>query len=114
YNLFNRSKTITIQRQLLDFIVTASFIDTFHHINLELRLDQFGQITNAIGDFINAPHKNCHENTEHLPKIIGLNLPALSKREIAALVGGPDGCTHLLELIGDAASALAVIPPFVQ
>lgn len=114
YNLFNRSKTITIQRQLLDFIITASFIDSFHHVHLEIRLDQFGQVQTASGNFINAPHKNCHENTEHLSKIIGLNLPALSKREIAALVGGPDGCTHLLELIGDAASALAVIPPFVQ
>jgi len=110
YNLFNRDKAITIQRRQPGLNITCSFIDSFHHILLEMDLDQNGQIINAHGNFINTPHDNCHENTMHLQNLIGHRLSAMSKREIAAVVGGPDGCTHLLEMVGDAAKAVAVLP----
>lgn len=111
YNLFNRDKTITIQRQQTNLVIICSFIDTFHHLHLEMQIDQDGQIQVACGNYLNAPHNNCHENAEHLQKLIGHNLPAMSKKEIANIVGGPDGCTHLLELIGDACKAIAALPP---
>lgn len=108
YSLFNRSKTISIQRQQLDFIITASLIDTYHNLHLEMRLDENGLVQIASGDFIAAPDKICYENTDHLPQFIGQNLPAMSKKDIAALVGGAEGCTHLLDMIYDAARAMAM------
>lgn len=111
YNLFNRDKIITIQRRQLGLNITCSFIDSFHHILLEICLGQNGQITSTHGNFINTPHDNCHENTMHLQNLTGHKLSAMSKREIAAIVGGPDGCTHLLEMVGDAVKAVAALPP---
>ncbi|HWQ74970.1 MAG TPA: DUF2889 domain-containing protein [Syntrophomonas sp.] len=107
YNLFNRNKSITIQALQDQLIVTCSFIDSFHHLHLEIRLDPGGKIAGVRGNFLDAPGDICYENTEHLHKLVGCHLPSLGKKEIAAMVAGPDGCTHLLEMISDAVQATA-------
>lgn len=106
YNLFNRSKTVTIQQQHSDFIVTASFIDSFHHLSILMELNQAGVIRKASGDYISAPDKICSDNTEHLPSFIGTRLADMSKKEIAVLAGGAEGCNHLVDLIYEVVKAM--------
>lgn len=107
YNLFNRSKTVNVQQlQQSAFIVTASFIDSFHHLGILMELNEEGIVQKASGDYISAPDKICYVNTEHLPSFIGTKLTDMSKKEIAALAGGAEGCNHLVDLIYEAAKAM--------
>lgn len=108
YNLFNRSKTVTVQQQQSDFILTASFIDSFHHLGISMKLNGKGIVQKASVDYISAPDKICYANTEHLPKFIGTKLAGMTKKEIAVLTGGAEGCTHLVDLIYEIKKALAV------
>jgi len=106
HNLFNRSKTVTIQQEQSDFIITSTFLDSFHHLSIAMELNEEGVVQKANGDYLSAPDKICHANTEHLPRFIGQKLAAMTKKEIAALAGGAEGCNHLVDLIYEAAQAM--------
>ncbi len=99
FNLFNRSKTVTIEQQQVNRTVTASFMDSFHHLGIQLEINQNGLVLSAHGNFINAPDPICYKNQEHLGKFIGMNLGQMSKKEIAVLAGGAEGCNHMVDLI---------------
>lgn len=106
YNLFNRSKTVTIQEQQLNRLITAVFMDSFHHLGIQMEIDQNGLVQRVQGNFFNAPDPICYKNKEHLEKLAGLNLGKMNKKEIAALAGGAEGCNHLVDLIYEIKKAL--------
>jgi hypothetical protein len=99
YNLFNRCKTVIIQQQQLNRTITSSFMDSFHHLGVGMEIDQNGMVLSAHGNFINAPDPICYKNNEHLDAFVGKQLGQMSKKEIAALAGGAEGCNHLVDLI---------------
>lgn len=99
YNLFNRSKTVDLQQQQSDLQITACFMDSFHHLSILIVVNKDGVIQKAQADFITAPDKICFQNSEHLAKFIGIKLSTLTKKDIAVLAGGAEGCNHLVDLI---------------
>lgn len=99
YNLFNRSKTVTIQEKQTLREINASFMDSFHHLGVQMEIDQGGHVKQANGNFVTAPDPICYRNNEHIEKLIGKNLAQMSKKEIAVLAGGAEGCNHLVDLI---------------
>lgn len=109
YNLFNRSKTVTIEQQQSNRTITASFMDSFHHLGIQLEIDDSGMVLSAHGNFINAPDPICYKNHEHLEKFTGMNLGRMSKKEIAALAGGVEGCNHLVDLLYEIKKSLSSI-----
>jgi len=106
YNLFNRCKTVSITQQAVNRLVSASFMDSFHHLGVSLEIDPQGVVLSAQGNFINAPDPICFQNDAHLFKLPGLNLREMNKKEIAALTGGPEGCNHLVDLLYEIKKAL--------
>lgn len=99
YNLFNRSKTVNLQQLPAGLQISAVFMDSFHHLGIFMELDQDGLVQKASANFINAPDKICYQNSAHLARFTGTKLAALTKKEIAALAGGAEGCNHLVDLI---------------
>lgn len=83
------------------YLTTAGFTDTFHEILLVTSFTQDGLISECSGDFLRGPDQVCFENVILLPGLIGKNLAAMEKKKLAALVGGPHGCTHLFEIFWD-------------
>ncbi|MGE5380810.1 MAG: DUF2889 domain-containing protein [Methylocystaceae bacterium] len=109
YNLFNRIKSVVVYHEDYHDLIQANFIDSFHELGLKLRLDHDSLVIEAQGNFVRAPQEICYENSGHLKGFIGLNLAAMSKRDIAALAGGSEGCNHLVDLLYEAAKAAARI-----
>lgn len=108
--LFYRQKNyLILLKPDASFITTAGFIDSFHEIVLVTSFSPDGVVSECGGDFLRGPDKVCFENVELLPHLIGNNLPKMSKKEIAAVVGGSSGCTHLLEILWDLRRSLAAI-----
>lgn len=83
------------------YFTTAGFNDTFHEILLVTSFTQDGLICECSGDFLRGPDQVCFENAALLPGLIGKNLAAMEKEKLAAIVGGPLGCTHLFEIFWD-------------
>jgi hypothetical protein len=47
-----------------------------------------------------GPYSHCGDITPNFKKLVGLKIGPGWRREIAARVGGIQGCTHLVELLG--------------
>lgn len=107
-NLFNRVHSVVIHREPGGcYSLNASFIDSFHELGVRLGLDAGGVVLLSEASYNRAPDKICRDNTRHLKKLPGLVLADLSKKELAALAGGSEGCNHLVDILYDASRAMA-------
>lgn len=108
--LFDRHKNYQIfLKPDGSFLTTAGFTDTFHEILLVTSLTQDGLVSECSGDFLRGPDQVCFENVALLPELIGKKLVAINKKELAALVGGSLGCTHLYEMFWDLGRAMTEV-----
>lgn len=106
-NLYNRSKSGTVCRQNGGgLIASGSFIDSFHELFVQLILDSSGIVADCSGNYFRAPDPVCTESSAHIVKLVGKNLTQLSKKEIGKLVGGAQGCEHLLDTVYDLSRAV--------
>jgi Protein of unknown function (DUF2889) len=71
-----------------------------HHmwLRLTIDLDMVVHDVEAVTD--EGPFPHCGNVVPHFKRLIGLKIGAGWRREIAARVGGIEGCTHLVELLG--------------
>ena len=100
-NLFNRSYVVHIQKGKGRNVAKGIFIDPWHEISVCLVLDQQNVIVEASSAQIRVPAKICDKAAGSMQNLVGCNAYDLSKKDIAAFVGGPEGCTHLLEIVSD-------------
>ncbi len=107
--LFNRMKSQILYSNEKGFLLTGHLHDSFHSVAVELELEkEKGLITSARGDILRAPDPVCMESTVYMDKINGTFLPEMDKREIASLLGGGNGCVHLIDLVSDGAKTIAL------
>jgi hypothetical protein len=107
-NLFNRYKSMTVYRRTDgSFLATGSFSDSFHELNVQLSFDG-DRITSCKAAFLRAPGPVCIESSEFLGPFTGRSIAELNKKEVAKIIGGPDGCIHLVDIIHDTLTAARV------
>ena len=107
HNLNNRVQSVSIDKNETGYQVDAAFIESFHEISIHLSVGFDGVVTGADSSFIRAPGETCKQTAELISGFIGLSLPALSKKDIARVVGGSGGCAHLTDLVARAALSYA-------
>lgn len=106
-NLFNRVHSVAIYREQDGcYSLNAAFIDSFHELGVRLGIDTGGIVCLAEAFYNRAPDIICRDNTRHLEKLLGLCLSHLSKKDLASLAGGANGCNHLVEILYDASRAM--------
>lgn len=107
--LFNRCKSCAVHRMLDGTMVASgSFSDTFHELGVSLLLTGSGVVTAVSGNFLRPPDPVCVECEQRLMGLPGKNLARLGRKETAAMLGGAEGCLHLLDLVNDLCRAAAV------
>ena len=74
--------------------------EPIHDLWLRLTIDLDFLIHDAEAFTEAGPYPNCGDIAPNFKKLIGLKIGAGWRREIAARVGGVNGCTHLVELLG--------------
>lgn len=74
--------------------------DPVHNMWLRLTIDLDMVVRDVEAQTDAGPYPNCGEITPNFKKLIGVQIGAGWRREIAARVGGVLGCTHLVELLG--------------
>ena len=87
--------------------VTGGFCDSVHELSAYLELDRAGVITNSVGNYLRAPDPVCNENKQHFATLIGKEPAKLTKKEIGALLGGSQGCNHLVDLVYEMGETIA-------
>ena len=100
--LFNRFLDCRVYR--LDsggMSVSGGFCDSAHELSAYLEMDSKGVITYSAGNYLRAPDAVCMENKAHIAGLRGRKPAELAKRKIGALLGGAQGCHHLLDLVNE-------------
>ena len=100
-NLFNRYKSMAVYRRIDgSLFATGSFSDSFHELNVQLSFDG-DRIASCKAAFLRAPGSFCIESLELLGLLNGKSMAELKKKEVAGIIGGPEGCIHLVDIIYD-------------
>ncbi|MDA5194304.1 DUF2889 domain-containing protein [Govanella unica] len=75
-----------------------------HEMWLRLTIDDGFKIIDVEAQTDNSPYEVCPAITINFKRLIGLTIGAGWNRKAKGLVGGVEGCTHLVELLGPMAT----------
>ncbi|MCL6450164.1 MAG: DUF2889 domain-containing protein [Acetobacteraceae bacterium] len=106
--LLHRHKTIDV-RSVGDgrFVITVGFCDEDHDAGLEVCVEVASRrIVAASAVFRRAPYgERCAAVAGRAGRLLGLEVEPGCSRAVYRAVGGPEGCTHLVEMVMDALRA---------
>ena len=98
--LFNRAVDCRVIRVGDDcYSVAGGFCDSAHELSVLIDLDREGTVIHGAGNFLRAPDDVCQESVAHIAKLMGRNLTEMNKKDIGGLLGGGQGCVHLVDLV---------------
>ncbi|HEX2890527.1 DUF2889 domain-containing protein [Vineibacter terrae] len=75
-----------------------------HNMWIRLTLDEHMVIRDVEAVTDNSPYRVCPEITPNFKRLIGLRIAGGFHRQARERVGGTQGCTHLVELLGPVAT----------
>ena len=105
-----------------DFDIEAELIDTksydfpsdthgtvktgtpIHHMQVRITLNFDLEITDAVAVTLHGPYLVCPKGAENIKNLIGLQIGPGWRNKTKAAIGGPKGCTHITELLGQMAT----------
>jgi hypothetical protein len=89
------------------FRLVGTLRDHIHDITVELSaIYPQGTILSARADIQLAPYGDiCSETERLMESLVGLKIEPGLNRDVARLLGGPQGCTHLVDMVMDLAKA---------
>ena len=110
-DIFQRSIHSNV-KQLDDdhFLVTSQLLDLEHSFHLELRVRiSTGEIESVNAAISKTPFARCLKAVDGVDKLVGLRIERGILGKVNAALGGPRGCTHLVELIQDSIRLIAML-----
>lgn len=110
-SLFSRSKSIFIFKpDDAKKFIHAHLSDSFHEMALSLSVSNSSDppysIEEATGNYLRFPNPVCREAAAKLQELEGMNLLPDNKKQIISALTGPEGCSHLSDLVIEAARSL--------
>lgn len=105
--VFNRYKSCHVEEiDHRTLKVVSSMCDSFHDITVILTVSlPDGIIQEAKGKFVHQPDEMCTETAVLLNKLKGVTLGKGIFKTASQVLGGSTGCTHLVDLVMEAAKA---------
>lgn len=105
--LYNKFKAVSVSDCGDTYHAGASLSDSFHEVGMNLTLDkQTGTVLSADCRLLRAPDAVCFESGGCSQKLLGVKPGSLSKRNVAELLGGGQGCVHIIDLCHDVFTVL--------
>lgn len=87
--------------------------EPFHLLRVRLTIDDSYTIRDVRGASAKVPFAECHAAAdEPMRKLLGLSMGPGWRRKIDEAIGGEAGCTHLRELVFNAATAAFQMVPY--
>lgn len=87
-------------------LIYGSFVDSFHELSIQIQTSPAGIVQECQGNYLRAPGQACFDNQQNLPSLLGMDLFSMSKKDVAAKLGGAQGCYHLVDIVFDASYAV--------
>lgn len=106
--LYCRQKSVTVEWPGEDKLIAEAVLnDPVHEIRviIEYSIPE-EKIAQARAEFIRYPWDLCEEAQKVISRLEGLKVGTGMRRQVRQMVGGEEGCYHLLDLVMEAAAAL--------
>ncbi|NMA52498.1 MAG: DUF2889 domain-containing protein [Peptococcaceae bacterium] len=100
-NLFNRFKSCMIYKEHNSLIATCGFSDSYHELGISCTLDVNGYVKECSGSFLRAPDQVCFECAQLPAGLQGNVITDCTTKQFVEIMGGPQGCDHLVDLTKD-------------
>ena len=102
-DIFQRSVHLNAKKIDEDHMqIVSSLLDLEHSFHLELTVRiSTRTIDSAVASMTKAPFSRCFSTVEKFSQLEGLSIERGIIKEMHARLGGPKGCTHLMELLND-------------
>jgi hypothetical protein len=78
--------------------------EPIHDMAVRLTIDDDMLVHDTEATMDNTPYHMCPNITPNFKRLIGLKIAGGFRREVAARLGGVQGCTHLVDLLGPLAT----------
>jgi len=100
-NLFNRFKSCMIYKDRNNLVASCGFSDSYHELGISCTLDLNGYVKECSGNFLRAPDQVCFECAQLPAGMQGKVITDCTKKQLVEIMGGPQGCDHLVDLTQD-------------
>ncbi|MDA8233433.1 MAG: DUF2889 domain-containing protein [Clostridia bacterium] len=107
-NLFHRYLTTSLDISGEKSQICGHLMDSFHEMTLSLNLDQDYQIQKASASMLRCPDAVCREALARVPGLEGMDLTTGELKRYHEKCGGSTGCTHIGQLVQEAAYTLDI------
>lgn len=124
-NLFNRYRFCTVdEKEPGTWEAVSSFADTFHEMKVlviarreegySLQDTRAFTLLSVTGEMMRCPNSLCLDTLQKLKQLQGLKLEPPVRRRIRDVIGGPNGCRQLEDLVLDAVQGFFQAEFFVR
>jgi len=104
--VFERNKHITVDFEEGNLITAVEMEDNYHHFRVQVAFAFPSlEIKRASAEVVRAPNRQCYAVPGLVAGLVGIRVQPGFNRTVAKVVGGPGGCFHLGNLVGEAALA---------
>ena len=75
-----------------------------HHMQVRITINFQMNVVAAEAVTLHGPYQICPKGAENISGLVGLTIGPGWKRKVQNAIGGPKGCTHITELMGQMAT----------
>jgi len=107
-SLFSRKINVDVDKLDEDrYEIQGELLDDFHHFKARMVISYPDfEIISSTGEMMKAPYQGyCQGSLPAMEKLVGTQIKRGFRRRAAELVGGPEGCSHLYEIVMNMAEA---------
>ncbi|NTW05702.1 MAG: DUF2889 domain-containing protein [Peptococcaceae bacterium] len=109
-NLYNRFKNVMVSGDKRTLRADASLSDSFHEAGISMTVSREElKILSMSASLLRAPYPICFDTQAYAESLIGKNIADLSKKATANILGGVQGCVHIIDISHDAIISLQEI-----
>ena len=106
---FNRKKEISASVIENGYKCEVLFVDEFHNFVLEVVTDQTLKIIKSKLELNKGPYEICNGMYNLVEKVRDFRVEKGYNKRISEIVGGKEGCTHLIDLFAEIGRGLIQI-----
>lgn len=111
--LFQKDKSIRLEQEDNIIKIHVYFKDYFHEMKSTVTINSDNmKILSAEAQMLASPWDLCYEVVTKMEKLVGMTIQKGIKEQVRKLLGGAQGCVHLVELTLDTITTIVQLADF--
>lgn len=111
--LYEKTKSVRVEQEDINIRVIIHFKDHFHEMKSTVTINSNTMVILASeAEIINVPWDLCYEVSSKMEGLVGLKIQKGIKEQVRRILGGAEGCVHLVDLATESITAIVQLLDF--